>query len=311
MNAKRDGRLAIAAVAIIIFCNAAATPCRAQLVGLGQAASYGVFMWDQSGNSNTGTMFASGGSTSFNGPSGPSNPTNTWGMGANTTGNLSGLSANVVQGALDLSQTGTSGYTATPFTGGIQQSSTINSQLSTAQSNAVTAATQDAALTPTQTITTLSGGTTITGNGGLNVVDITSVSQTSGNITISGNANNIFIFNVSNSFTANNGTMILTGGVTANHILWNYTGTGTVTIQNGTTSDWYGTLLTVDGNFSLHDRIFDGAVISGGNITITSNATFNNFAFSAVPEPGSLLLGAVVTVACGAVGYRQRRRPAV
>ena len=151
-----------------------------------------------------------------------------------------------------------------------------------------------AALTPTQTFTTISGTQTITGNGGLNVIKVTSLSNPT--LTISGGPNDIFVINVSGSFSTNRPMTLV--GVTASQILWNLTGTGTV-LQTSGGNVLYGIFLATNGgDFQFSSLMLTGALINtGGNIQWVSNSRMLGFdpfivPQEEVPEPGisSLLL---------------------
>ena len=79
-----------------------------------------------------------------------------------------------------------------------------------------------AALTPTLTYTgTVQNSLAINGNGGQEVIDFDNLQNP--DITISGNASDSFVFNVSGTFQTNQA--IVLNGVTASQILWNFTGT--------------------------------------------------------------------------------------
>ena len=160
--------------------------------------------------------------------------------------------------------------------------------LAQANADALTAAAQAAALTPTQTFGSITSDTTVTGNGGLNVITIT------GNITdsliLSGTGSDVFIVNVSGSVSLGGSeTLGMDGGVTADHVLYNFTGaSGTITTHVGNVLN--GTLLAPTYSFSL-DGLFNGAIIGGGkSITLLSGARVNQVTFNppTQEEEGSL-----------------------
>lgn len=172
-----------------------------------------------------------------------------------------------------------------------------------------------ASLTPTQTFTTLSGTTTITGNGGLNVINITNVSSPT--LTISGGPDDIFVFNVSGAFSSNSRMTLV--GVTASQILWNLTGTGTVFSTSGG-NVLYGTFLATHSTarFQFSNLNLTGALINtGGHIQFVSGSSIPTFAPFIVPEapppppeipePSTLtLLGTGLVAFAGVVRRRLR-----
>jgi hypothetical protein len=184
--------------------------------------------------------------------------------------------------------------------------STTVTQADLATAQAVS--TYAAGLTPNQTFTSpVSTATTLTGVAGLNVFDFNSIHNAA--LTISGPANATFVINVSGSYQTNV-SMILSGGVTASDILFNFTGTsgqvlntsGASCTDNGKTNGacLYGTFLATDGGqFQFSNLDLTGELINtAGNMQLVSGSVVNGTGF-AVPGPtvgagipGLLLLGA-------------------
>ena len=131
-------------------------------------------------------------------------------------------------------------------------------------------------LTATQTFTGISCSTTVTGNGGLNVIDINgSINLNNASLTLTGTSSDVFIVNVSGSASfVGTGGLMLGGGVTPNHVLYNFTSSsGTIVSHVG--NAFYGTLLAPTYSFNL-DGSFIGEIIGGGSsIQLLSNATVN------------------------------------
>lgn len=155
-----------------------------------------------------------------------------------------------------------------------------------------------ATLPPTQTFGNITGTATITGVSGLNVINITG--EKNATLTIMGPPDAIFVFNVSGSISTNR-PMILAGGVTATHILWNLIGTGTV-LQTAGGNFLFGTFLATGTkeNFQFSSLRLTGALIdTSGHIEFVSNSQMTAAPFEGeqagpppppVPEPSSLLL---------------------
>jgi hypothetical protein len=133
--------------------------------------------------------------------------------------------------------------------------------LATVDSDALNAATTVAAMTPTQVFENIRRETVITGNGGVNVIDI------NGNITdslmLSGGSNDVFFVNVSGTIRLrDHRTLGVAGGVSAGGVLYNLVGNGEVEI--GRRSVVNGTILAPDYALDLAGE-FNGAVIGGGS----------------------------------------------
>ena len=119
----------------------------------------------------------------------------------------------------------------------------------------------------------------------MNVIDVGSIQNAT--LTINGSANDYFIFNVSTGIQTNH-VMTLTGGVTASHILWNLTGTGTV-LQTSGGDVLVGTFLATNGGaFQFSELQLTGALINtGGNIQLVSgNHTLTQAGFTPPPPMG-------------------------
>ncbi len=135
--------------------------------------------------------------------------------------------------------------------------------------DALTASSEASALTPTQTFTAIntsgSTTTTITGNGGLNVVKIGSISMSgSSSLILKGTASDVSSSSMSRGPSAISGTgvMGLTEGVTANHVLYNLTGASNITTNAG--NALFGTFLAPNANWNV-DGSFVGEIIDGGS----------------------------------------------
>ena len=147
---------------------------------------------------------------------------------------------------------------------------------------------------------------TITGNGGLNVIDVTNIAN--GNFTITGSASDIFVFNVSGKFSTND-TMVLGGAVKASQILFNFLGTSGDVFQTSGGNTTYGTFLaTRGGDFQFSNLNLNGALINtAGGMQIVSGSGINTFTpFSPVPLPAAFWAGSVLLASVG--GFRVIRK---
>lgn len=152
-------------------------------------------------------------------------------------------------------------------------------------------------LTPTQAM-----ASTLTGNGGLNVINFTNFS---GGLTLNGTANDVFVFNVSGNYNTNQ-KMVL-NGVDPSHILFNFLGTSGNVFQTAGGDLSYGTYLaTRGGNFQFSNLNLNGELINtAGDVAIVSGSkVINHIPF--VPEPSSVVLSMIGFGLVGAASLRRR-----
>ena len=161
----------------------------------------------------------------------------------------------------------------------------------------------------TGTSTTISSGGsvnsssgTLDGNGN-RVFTVTNISFPNGTFTVNGSASDCVVFNIAGGVGNNglNGSIVLAGGITADHVLFNYTpatsnlttynndyaslsGGPTMTIStNGLTT--MGDFLDPTGNIQINHSILDGRIFGGDtqNLSFVSGADL--VAPAAVPAP--------------------------
>jgi hypothetical protein len=178
-------------------------------------------------------------------------------------------------------------------------------------------------LAPTQpNFGNLNFGQTLTvhGNGGLNVIDGTSI-QIGSHITIEGGPKDIFVFNISSGAFFSNTNTIELKGVNPSQILWNFTSTSPgmavlSTFNSGTQVPMlFGTFLATNGtNFQLNAMNLTGALIdTNGAIRFAGSPSFPPFvniklapfAPTVIPEPGTWSLLATGVLAMGTMLRRK------
>jgi len=155
-------------------------------------------------------------------------------------------------------------------------------------------------LAATQTFTTINGTTTITGNGGLNVIDVQNIDNAK--LTLSGGPNDFFLFNVSDMIHSNQPYTL--SGISPDQILFNLTGTGTVFQTSGGDKSFGTYLATNGGKFDFSNLNLTGRLINvGGDVQFVSGAMI-----PAIPEPGVFSLVAIGAIALVFAVKESRRR---
>src|SRR5262249_52293114 len=133
-------------------------------------------------------------------------------------------------------------------------------------------------LTADLTFGSITTATTVTASptsraDGVTVVQINGgITLSNASLILSGSSSDVFLVNVtgSPSFTRTRG-LLPGGGVTTNHVLYNFTG-NTGTIKSHVGNVFYGTLLAPKYSMSL-DGLFVGELIAGGSsIVLLSGA---------------------------------------
>jgi choice-of-anchor A domain-containing protein len=170
-----------------------------------------------------------------------------------------------------------------------------NQNLAQAEADAVGASLLAASLTPTQIFSTINSSTTITGSGGLNVININSIDLGNNEVlTLAGTSADTFVINLSAAGLLNlsaNTSKILGSGVDASQILINVL--GNVNLLKGEIN---GTILALDKfvnlKGTLNGSLVAGCVEIGDSLTleIESIVNYENFSPVLIPEPATLSL---------------------
>jgi hypothetical protein len=179
-----------------------------------------------------------------------------------------------------------------------------------------------AALAPNQTLASITSATTFTclTGGGCSqlVIDVTG-NISNATITLVGDANSYFIFNVGGNYSTNK-NIVLNGAVDPNHILWNLLGTSGNILQTSggagncgrSATCLTGTFLaTHGGDFQFSNLGLTGRLVNtAGDMQIVSGSAFAAPPTPPVPEPATW---AMMLLGFGAIGLsmRHRRRKAL
>jgi hypothetical protein len=192
------------------------------------------------------------------------------------------------------------------ITGGIFQK-----DLSGVAADARAAAAAGAALgmSPTQTFTSLNqfdGVGSIVGNGGLNIIDITSTSALKISLTLTGTASDRFVFVFTDTTTTAGHDVLSLSGMTMNigsinpdNIDWVFNGLGgDLSISSMAVGQTvYGNFIAPDRNILSDHGIINGRLIGGGSGTLLNIHSGSEITVPSVPDGGStlLLLGMAMT----------------
>jgi hypothetical protein len=157
----------------------------------------------------------------------------------------------------------------------------VRQSLTQAASDAATASDAFAALPATQTFGNLKHSTNITGNGGLNVIDVKSVDFNRQTLTLSGGAGDVFVIDVDRGFDFQRSQLVLSGGVTADHVLFNFHGGGAQVSITDARSPISGTFLAPQRTIEFQGSGNLTGEIIGRNVLISSSGTLTEKPFSA------------------------------
>ncbi|MGH7135890.1 MAG: beta strand repeat-containing protein, partial [Pirellulales bacterium] len=228
-------------------------------VGLGTAANFAVLGVDHS------TIAISGSNTTING---------NLGLGPNGTQNFS---TGTINGNYDVDPTADNTHTNSVAVA----ASTSVTDLSGAVADAETASTAIAGMTATQSLGAITGSSTITGDGGVNVIDVSSISLSgTSSLNLSGGPNDVFYINDPGDFVMTDSSTIGGVGVTPSQVIFNITGSGNAVSFSGS-SVGGGTFLAIEREIDVAGAIVNGAMIGGenANVSLTADAEINYHEF--------------------------------
>jgi hypothetical protein len=216
--------------------------------------------------------------------------------------------------------TGTTNYSVSAVTNGLATINTLSQTLGLETGTSTT-------ITSGGSVKASSG--TLDGNGN-RVFTVTNISFSNGTFTVNGSASDFVVFNIAGSVGNNglNGSIVLNGGITADHVLFNYTpdtsnlnkynkaytdlsGGPTMTIStNGLATT--GIFLDPTGDFQVnHTGVITGRILGGD----TQNSSFVSGASLQVPtrlapEPATLAVALAGVPALGLLLWRRRKHKA-
>ena len=153
----------------------------------------------------------------------------------------------------------------------------VRQDMAAAINDAVAASNALANLAPTRNINNdVTNSLTLTGNGGMNIVRMKSLNYQNDTLTLSGNAMDVFVINVRGDFTFRNSHIVLQGGVTADHVVFNFTSNNAnVTFRNAN-SDVVGTFLNTRGSVDYQNAAHFRGAIFGRTVSMHVNADLDN-----------------------------------
>jgi hypothetical protein len=159
------------------------------------------------------------------------------------------------------------------------------STIQQANQDAYLAYSEAAAMPATMSLGSIAVPTTIAGNGGVNVVKI--VGDIESSLTLQGGADEVFVVNVTGKLKLQGNSILgLSGGVTPNHVLYNFIGHGgTLATEPGNVV--YGSILATSRTIHF-DGTFFGLVIGGGGTMKFANTQINAVEFE-LPAPAQVI----------------------
>jgi len=251
---------------------------KASVVDLGQAGQF--------------TLLALGGGIQDSGPTGPdANPDSVSGpVGVVSAGQkFENSGSRIYNGPIYL-HTGDTFNNSAPGVPQPQSSASIDAMLAQAKSDAFSASSFASSLAATATFGTINNTTSITENAAGNYVfNITAISFSGGKaLTLSAPAGSTYLLNISSGLTLSPGSILLAGGLTADNVLINYTGSSNISLSGGgNASRIYSAILAPNAHVQITPGFIAGSIIAD-SIQMSSGANV-----VPVPEvaPSSVIFG--------------------
>jgi hypothetical protein len=281
-------RYAIAWVAILFFCGISS----ADTISFGAAGNLALFGF----NSSSVQMDSTNSTDLVHG---------NVGVGSNVHFDMSGSST--VTGTIFVSNVSPVGTVTT--SGTASYGALVSTNLTQATTDAIALSTYSSSLTATQTFSAINSSQTITATQTDNAITLSSVNLGGSSVlTLSGSAADVFYVNVAGTFdTGGTSAIMLTGGLTADHVLFNITGSGggANLVHIAGTGGASGVFLAPDRPFTLTATTLDGRIFDGQQILIQSGASVQG-PQTAVPLPGTATAG-LGLLGLTAAGVARRR----
>jgi hypothetical protein len=231
---------------------------------------------------------------------------------------LTGASSNqtVIQGNVYLGNKTALKYYGAQISGSVFPNQ--STYLAKAEADAINASKTFAALAPTQTVAKgqITRSQTLTGAVGINVLNVSNITLGSGQVlTFGGPAGSQWVINDSGALGLSGAKIMVTGGVTASDVVFNFTYPSTTILTGG----WFnnsvlnGILLAPKSPVWLYGSTINGELIGGGSaLQLNSGAAVNGIppspSLPVTPAPSSLVLMSLGAVALAGLVIRSRRQ---
>lgn len=214
-------------------------------------------------------------------------------------GDVSMTGSSEINGTVFVSSANTASVTGSSTVGAVVQNASTDAQLTQASLDAIAASSTYGAMAATNSTKTITGAKTLTGVSGVNVVNLTSFNVTgSKTVTLAGPADAYWIINDSGVFSLDGSSQImLSGGITADHVLINLTGNGNLTVNSSSVIN--GIVLAPYRTTSIGgSSTINGALLAGGDptsgttqtLSFTGSSTINGVGSSTTSGTGALAM---------------------